>query len=356
MKILYVDLKYDYGEKERGLNIIGQDGFAHSFRELGHELDVFYYDDYLRNTEPLQQDLIQKAEQTQPDLIFFLLFTEQFRPETLDYLKAKFSTMAWFGDDNWRFDTYSKYLANHFTWCITTEKHAVSKYHQLGQKNVILSQWAAIDSHPIPTKKKSYLHDVSFVGAISPYRQWFIDYLKKQNIRVDVFGIGWPNGQVTSSEMNEIFANSKINLNISNSESYDIRYLFHMPLQARNLFSGNIKETLRPMISKGRELKKILTKGKGVKNSGSLKARNFEIPYFGGFQLSYYFPGIEDFFDIGSEIACYSNIDEAVLQINYYLVNDLQREAIAEKSHQIAIKKHGYLHRIEAILREFVRS
>jgi len=350
MKILYVDLYYDYGVRKRGLNHIGQDGFIKGFQNLGHDLDVFYYDDYLQNHDQLQTDLIQKADLCKPDLIFFLLFTDQFQIETLDHLKANYCTIAWFGDDNWRFEPYSKYLANHFTWCVTTEKHAIPKYHQIGQTNVILSQWAAIDSYPVPVKKDQFLHDVSFVGAISPYRQWFIHYLEKHNIQVAVFGIGWPNGQVTSSEMNEVFMHSKINLNISNSESYDLRYLLHIPLRARGLFSGSMKEKLRPMVAKGRELRKIFTKGKGVKNSGSLKARNFEIPFFGGFQLSYYFPGVEDFFTIGKEIACYSNIDEAILQINYYLENEEQRREIAEKSHQVAINNHGYQHRLEVIL------
>jgi spore maturation protein CgeB len=34
MKILYVDLKYDYGVKSRGINHIGQDGFLKSFKKL----------------------------------------------------------------------------------------------------------------------------------------------------------------------------------------------------------------------------------------------------------------------------------------------------------------------------------
>jgi len=350
MKILYVDLQFDYGDKRRGLNNIGQDGFIKGFKKLGHSLDVFYYDDYLAKVEELQKDLVQKAEESQPDLIFFILFTDQFQLKTLDQLKSKYRTVAWFGDDNWRFDTYSQYLANHFSWCITTDKYSVPKYRQIGQNNIILSQWAAIDSHAIPEKKEQYLHEVSFVGAVSPYRQWFIHYLKKQNIEVDVFGIGWPNGQVSSRQMNEIFRNSKINLNITNSESFDLRYFFHFPLRPRNLFSGNFKEKLRPSVAKVREMRKIITKGKGVKNSGSLKARNFEIPYFGGFQLSYYFPGIEDYFKVGSEIACYGNIDEAILQINYYLENEEQRKEIAERSHAIAIKEHGYLNRLESIL------
>lgn len=356
MKILYIDLKYDYGIKNRGLNHIGQDGFIKSFQKLGYELDTFYYDEYLKQKNQLQENVIKKAKEYKPDIIFFQLFTDQFQIETLDYLKSKHITIAWFGDDNWRFDIYSQYLANHFSWCITTDIFSISKYRSIGQKNVILSQWAAIDSHAIPQKRKQYKYNVSFVGAISPYRVWFLDTLKKRGIDVSVFGIGWPNGQVSSTEMNEIFMNSKINLNISNSESFDLRYILHIPIRFSDLFSRNPKINIKKLAPKIREIKKIITKGRGVKNSESIKARNFEIPYFGGFQLSYYFHGIEDYFTVGKEIACYGNIDELEILIQYYLKNEDLREKIALRAHKRALKEHGYKTRIKSILNQIIST
>ena len=61
MKVLFVDIEYDYGIKSRGLNTIGQDGFKASLERLGHEVIPFYYDDYLNNTKPLQDLLLKKA-------------------------------------------------------------------------------------------------------------------------------------------------------------------------------------------------------------------------------------------------------------------------------------------------------
>ena len=352
MKVLYVDLQYDYGVKERGLNYIGQDGFKKNIQRLNHDLDTFYYDRYLNNIDQLQIDIIKKAKEFGPDLIFFQLFSNQFSLETLDYLKGTYQTIAWFGDDTWRFDSYTKNFANHFTWCITTDKFSIPKYKIIGQKNVILSQWAAIDSHKIPQRKNNYLYDASFVGGISPYRKWFIETLQKTGLEISTFGNGWKGGKVTHDEMNEIFVNSKINLNISNSESYDLRYLLHIPFRFRNDSSNNIKERLKPLAAKIREWRKIMIKTKGSKTYGQIKARNFEIPYFSGFQLTNYFPGIEDYFDIGSEIVCYSDVDEAELLIRYYLDNEKEREEIKNKSHRLAVEKHGYLNRLEPILNQ----
>jgi spore maturation protein CgeB len=61
MKILFVDLQYDYGIKSRGLNLIGQDGFKKSMEQLGHDVVPFYYDEYLSGGSALQKALLDTA-------------------------------------------------------------------------------------------------------------------------------------------------------------------------------------------------------------------------------------------------------------------------------------------------------
>lgn len=324
MKILYVDLQYDYGIKERGKNIIGLDGFKKSFEKLGHDVKMFYYDDYLHDTKPMQQKLKNFANEIKPDLVFFSLFKDQFELETLDYLKSKYKTINWFGDDQWRFNNFTSKFANHFTYCVTTDKFAIPKYKQIAQNNVIYSQWAAVNTHNMPSFE-GYKYDVSFVGGYHPYRKWFIDTLKKRGINIQAFGNGWDNGPLNADDMNKLFVSSKINLNIGNSVSYDIRYIY----------SG-----IKPFINSFRS----------SKNSSQMKARNFEIPYFGGFQLADYVPTLENYFDIGKEVACYKDIDEAELLIRYYLENEEERETIKSKAHKKAIQEHGYINRLTDVL------
>ncbi|WP_027849704.1 CgeB family protein [Marinospirillum minutulum] len=326
MKILYVDLLYDYGIKSRGINSIGQDGFKASFENLGHDVQTFYYDDYFNDICLLQSDLIEKAEILAPDIIFFSIFKDQIMQETLLRLKERFITINWFGDDQWRFDNFTNKYCNLFTYCITTDVFSIPKYYALGQKNVIYSQWAAIDKHSIPVSE-DYVYDVSFVGGMHPHRKWFIEQLKKNGIHVEAFGHGWPNGPLESKEMNEIFSKSKINLNLSNSISYDFRFIFH-------------------------SIKSFITFFRSKKDKSQIKARNFEIPYFNGFQLTDYVPSLDEYFVIGKEVACYTNVEEAVLQIKYFLENDELREKIKKEGHLRAVSEHGYISRIESILKE----
>ncbi|WP_417537727.1 CgeB family protein [Marinomonas sp.] len=335
MKIMYVDLQFDYGIESRGKNYIGLDGFKASMEALGHQIVPFFYDQYLNDLEKLQIDILDFSQHCQPDLIFFCLFQNQFEHQTLRTLKSQFKTMNWFGDDQWRFDSFSRHYANDFSFCITTDQFSVNKYHAIGQNNVVYSQWAAIDSHlDLSEEHKSsvaegYLYDVSFVGGYHPYRQWFIRELEKKGIKVAVYGNGWPNGALKAEDMIELFKQSKINLNLSNSVSWDLRYMFSNP---------------RSFFSLGR-----MFLGKSVKNASQIKARNFEIPFFGGFQLTEYVPSLENYFDIGKEVICYVTPDDAFTQIQYYLENDAQREKVKLAGVTIARNEHGYINRFKNI-------
>lgn len=325
MKILYVDLQYDYGIKDRGLNSIGLDGFKSSMEKLGHTVVPFFYDEYLSQIEKLQDDLLAFAENTSPDLIFFCLFKDQFRHETLQALKNNHTTINWFGDDQWRFESFTRYFANDFSWCVTTDQFSIEKYRSIGQENVIYSQWAAIDAHEPGNMSVDYRHDVTFIGGYHSYRDWFIRQLAKSGVHVEAYGNGWPNGSLSSQEMNQMFQESKVNLNISNSLSYDVRYL----------------------LSSARTILQFL---RSKKTNSQIKARNFEIPYFGGFQLTDYVPTLENYFNIGNEIACYSSPDEAAHQIKFYLENQTLREQIRLNGQQRAASEHGYYHRLKDIL------
>lgn len=149
---------------------------------------------------------------------------------------------------------------------------------------------------------------------------------------MECFGNGWRNGRISYEQMDEIMLTSKINLNISNSISYDIRYLIYNP---KNILS----------------LIKSLFKG-GSKNIEQPKARIFEIPVRGGFEITEYVSTLEDYFNIGKNIVCYSSVDESALLINYYLKNDSEREQIKINSIKYARENHTYKHRTIEFMKE----
>jgi len=314
--ILYIGSQYEYSKRENG-EALNKKAFYNSFVELGYEVTPIWYDS---NYTDLQKEILKKADSIKPDIVFCILQESQIEVETLKSLKENFFTVNWFGDDQWRFENFTSKYANYFNICITTDKFSVDRYRGIGQENIIRSQWASLSS-TIEYKEIEYKYDVTFIGGASRFRKWFVKELKKRGITVHCFGFNWENGRVSYEEMEEIFLRSKINLNISNSTQYDIRYLLSNP--------RNILNTLR-----------------GAKNKSQTKARIFEIPVQGGFELTEYVPSLEDYFKIGQEISCYRDIDEAELLIKYYLLHEDERESIKLAGVKRARLEHTFKNRI----------
>jgi spore maturation protein CgeB len=320
--ILYIGSQYEHSNKDKG-DSLNKQAFYEIFLRTGYEVNPVWYDE---DYSSLHNEIIQAASHFKPDMIFFVLQRDQISKKTLRELQENgYFMVNFFGDDQWRFEDYSRHYANFFNVCITTDKYSVNKYKAIGQKNIIRSQWASLecDTH---FKDVNYKYDVSFVGGSGPYRKWFVKELFKKGIIVNCFGDGWENGRIEYTDMQNIFNFSKINLNISNSTQYDARYLISNP--------RNILNTIR-----------------SLKNVSQTKARIFEIPVFGGFELTEYVPSLEDYFDIGKEIACYKDVDEACLLINYYLQNSEERELIKTRGVERSRKDHTFKNRVSDFMR-----
>jgi len=322
-KILYIGFRHEYGRAENGL-AINYKGWFQGFESLGYELNGVFFDDF--SGQELQGVILERARQWEPDMVFFILQRDQVSKSTLEELvRRNIFTVGFFGDDQWRFDGWTSQFAGYFSVCLTTDKFSLRKYYDAGQKNVIYTQWASLECDK-PFLQPNYKFDVSFIGGLSRYRKWFVRYLEKQGINVVCFGDGWPNGRVSYQEMASIFRESKINLNISNSVSYDIRFIF---------------SSLKSLLSYIRSLMRS-----SAKNSSQTKARNFEIPVSGGFQLTDYVPTLDEYLNIGREVVCYNTIDEVGKLVNYYLDHDCEREGIKKAGVEIARREHTFSARI----------
>jgi spore maturation protein CgeB len=325
-KVLAVLLQWDYGVVTRG-DSIEKTSFCTSLENLVDEVVTFWYDDYLQNLPLLQELLVARARNLKPDLIFFVPFGDQISVQTLEVLKTDYETFSWFGDDQWRFDNYTSCYAPHFSHVSTTDPWSVPKYRSLGIEP-LLTQWAGqpfVDDRGVFSDEKSYKENVSFLGAATKYRKWFVQRLSDLGISVTCYGHGWPNGRITNDEMENIFRTSRVNLNISNSVSNDIRFVLSSP-------------------------KNLLHYLRSPKRVEQMKARNFEIPLAGGFQLTNYVPCLERYLKVGEEVAVYSTPEECAGQIRYYLAQTEERIAIAEAGHSRTLAEHTYQHRLNAIL------
>ncbi|OGZ27139.1 MAG: hypothetical protein A2365_00520 [Candidatus Nealsonbacteria bacterium RIFOXYB1_FULL_40_15] len=339
-KILYIALKYDYGDPKRGF------GFEHynfydSLVNMGNEVVYFPFDEAMINygKEKMNELLLETARKENPDLCFFFLFGDEIKKETVKKISSEFLTFNWFADDHWRFYNFSRHWASCFTWAGTTDSEAPEKYNRIGIKNVIKTQWAC--NHfiykPLGGEKR---HDVSFVGQPHGNRPQIIEKLRKAGINVKCWGKGWPAGRISQDEMIKIFSESRINLNLTKSSKDNlIKSSAKIFLSGRSLKINPPKtwiDNFRSMQAKKRE---------------QIKGRTFEIPGCGGFMITGKADNIGEYYKENEEIVLYKNTEDLINKIKYYLKAEKEREEIAEKGYKRTLKEHTYEKRFQDIFR-----
>jgi len=326
MKVMLVAMLYDYGIEERGYSYEYYN-FYQPLEEIHGDVQMFDFMTLFKQKgkQSMNQELLYLVKESRPDLVMFSLYTDQFVPEMVDDLRKYTKTLCFFHDDGWRVE-FSRFWARHFDWFTTPDSHRVQEYRHLGYYNAIHFPYAC---NPAIYKKLSLpkKYDVSFVGLASPYRKWLIRKLEKAGINVYAAGSGWPVGHLTQEEMIRVFDQSKINLNLSNSKSWDVRYLLSLISSPRGLYSW-----LR-----------------SPKNVEQMKARPFEINGCGGFQLSHYVEGSEHYYEIGQEIVIHLDVDDLIRKAKYYLAHDDEREAIAGSGYQRTLAEHTYAQRFQSV-------
>jgi spore maturation protein CgeB len=314
MKMLYVGMRYDYGRVQQGTSF-EYNNFYQTLINMGYNVTEFDFMTLLQNhgKEVMNSMLLEKAHLLKPDIIFFILFTDEIFQETIRDLSKKNLTFNWFCDDHWRFKNYSRHYAPCFTYVSTTDPNAIKKYHSHGIHNVILTQWACnhYDYRRIPGTVKTF--DTTFIGQPHGKRRNVIHKLGRQDIHVNTFGNGWTNGRVTQQQMIYIINGSRVNLNLSNS-SLNLHTIF--------------------------------------RDKQQIKGRNFEIPGCGSFIISNYVEHIENYYDIEKEIICFYDEKDLEDKIKYFLSHSEIREKIAQAGYKRTLSEHTYEKRFIHIFRQ----
>ncbi len=352
MRILYVGMKYDYGRPEQGLSF-EHNNFYHSLVSMGHDIVYFDFMTLLQKhgREWLNKQLLEVVKSEKPELLFSVLFTDQFNYETFRTISNKHDTITlnWFTDDHWRFESFSRHWAPCFHWVITTSKAALPKYQAVGCMNVIKSQWACNHFMYKPTGV-SPVHDVTFVGQPHGNRRSIVEWLLKQGIKVKAWGNGWGEGRLSQDDMIRVFGQSRINLNLSNASVSNNSGRSVAPI-------GRLLRRVpgvSPFRRSYRAVSSFLSRG-AVCHDGypdQIKGRNFEVPGCGGFLLTPIVEDLGEYYKPGSEIGVFGTLQDLADRIRYYLENEDERIRVAAAGLRRTLHEHTYAHRFSAIFEQ----
>ena len=347
MNILYCGLKYDYGKKEMGYSFEHLN-FYNSLKHMSsvQNLDYICMDEILINhgKEFLNEEIIKMAKINNYDCVFFFMFKDEIYKDTLIYLKKEMGipTIAWMADDHWRFETYSKYWANFFTLVVTTDPVSMKKYKKNNLKNVILSQWGCNHFDYKPTIKNNFF-DITFVGMAHGSRKKKIKLLN-QTYQITCWGNGWKNKKLPFEKMVEVYSNSKINLNFSES-SFQKNFKTFIKIFISKKYSGNLSPNNLNLIFQN-------TKNFFQKTRNQIKGRVFEVPACAGFLLTENCENLEEYFEIDKEIVVFNSVEEARDKIDFYKKNFSETKKIAQSGYHRVIKEHTYEKRFLEIFKK----
>jgi len=323
VKILVVCMLHAYGNPKREYSY-EYFNFYQSLKQAGHEVELFDYMGELQafGKEGMNQKLLVRVQKWRPTLAVFSLYTDQFDPQAINALRGHTKTFCFFHDDTWRVE-YSRYWAHQFDYFSTPDLHGETKYRELGLANAIYFPFGCNErifrKLDVPRK-----YDVSFVGGWHPYREWLIERIRKAGISVEVAGYRWPKGEIDQEGMIRLFNESRINLNLSNSASWDARYLASSP-------------------------RAFINRLRSKKNIEQMKARIFEVSGCGAFQLSYFVEGLAHCYDIDREVCVYADVDDLIEKIKFYLAHEDLRESIATAAYKRTLKDHTFAQRFQTM-------
>lgn len=321
MKAVIVLIQYDYGKKERGFSYEYYNVFLPFVNVLGKEnvsLFDFYSEYKLKGRQAMNKNLLDLIKAEKPDVTVFCLFENEFDEKIINELRTYTKTIAYFFDDPWR-QKYVRHWIKHFDYFTSPDYYTYKQYGLDGINNAIYSPFG-FNSRVYLKKDIPVKYDVSFVGGYNPLRKWIINLLRKNDIKVNIFGRNWGNRIqfVSQDEIVNIFNQSKVNLNLSNGISHDLNYL---------LWSFSSLKAMRYNLT-------------NKKNMEQVKGRHYEINACGGFQLSYFVPGLNFVYKIDKEIAVYDEIRNLPHLIKFFLRNDELRTEIANSGYERSLKEH----------------
>lgn len=240
---------------------------------------------------------LKKLVNTQVFDLMIVYYGKEIHPDTLLYIKTKIPVLInWNGDELFNKLNNNQFLIDSiplYDIHCSPRHHLKDEYLSKGVKNFIEVDWYYKSIIKNPTYEKP-IYNGNFIGSWSPKREKIISRINDSTLLLH--GWGWTKKSkcidkqlrplLGEEDMNKIFSQSKISINILTDENRDF-----------------------------------------------INFRNYEIPSQYGFQISEKSTKILEVFEENINIVCFENGEELNEKYNYYLKHDTERQKIVSNSY-----------------------
>jgi hypothetical protein len=276
---------------------------------------------FQKGKDKMNSEFLRKIQSKSYDLIIFAMEYDEFYPETLNQIRKispNSKSVVIICDDDAKFDSWSRYLSLFFDYTILSQDF-LKEYKQDKIKAFFHYDYNTYKLSPLNIKK---IYDVTFIGRPKADRNEVIKYLLDNGVKVTLFGWDWYKypefkdvygGPLSQEDYAKVINQSKINLSPTKA-GY---------LEQRNQFN--------------------------------MKGRFYEVSLCKSFQLVEKFPTLLKFFN-EKEMGMYTSQEDMLDKIRYYLKNEKEREAIAERAYKKTITKYNREKQLKEIFSEVFDS
>ncbi len=238
------------------------------------------------------------------------------------------STGIWCVDDPYDVDN-SLPRVNGYDYIFTTENQCIPLYQSLNQGDVCFVMFGTQTQFYYPeSPEPGYESDICLIGSPFGSRIEMIDYLIRllTNVHFKLVGPGWTN-----------YFNGRA----------DIVDKVVSPDEIRKFYNGS-----RIVLNVYRKSDETLDGGtlncRGIEAT-TPNVRTFDIAACKKFQLSTERKGLQDFFNLSSEVITYANLPDLVNKIDYYLRNAGERENVAYNAYYKTINRYRLENSLETM-------
>lgn len=329
--------------------------------DLGHDVVEFDYDlsetfRHLDTENPAHQAFIAQnrprvtaallrqiraAHAIQPITLFFSYFYDAcLLPDAVDEIKAMgITTVNWYCNGSYQLRLVRE-IAPRYDWCLVPEKFRLADYEAMGARPLYCQEAANPNFYKPYDVPQEY--DAAFVGQAYGERPEYIRSLLDEGINIRVWGPGWRRHAPPSPARRTWRAARRLLGRPSQPLT---------PLPARILGDPLSDEALVQMYSRARINLGFSACGETHRQETRIvqvRLRDFEVPMSGGFYLVEYMEELEEFYEIGREIACYDGPRDLAEKIRYFLAHEDEREAIRQAGRARCLRDHTWHKRFQA--------
>lgn len=350
--------------------------FEYDLRETFRRLDpaVPWHKDFIaRNRPRVSAELLRQvraAHRRMPiDLLFTYFYDSCILPETIEEIRGMgIRTVNWYCNGSYQLHLVSE-ISPHYDWCLVPERFRLKDYVTMGARPIYCQEAANPNlyrPYDLPLE-----FDVTFVGQAYGERPAYIKHLLDSGIDVRVWGPRWLDlGRGSGHRLRNGLREAQRVLSPRSLADFglllaQVRRLTrqssaqHTPPSTAlppRVIGGILSDTdMIRMYSRSRINLGFSSVG-DTHISGDrivqVRLRDFEVPMSGGFYMVEYMEELEEFFNVGREIACYTGPDDLTDKISYYLRHESEREAIRRAGRERCLRDHTWQKRLSSAFRQ----